>query len=969
MCEPWRPTVPLPPQWAHLRAVPHPTALAEGVNLAATTTVLSGEYSFATVPRGLSGAQAEAAARCCDTVADPRRGFWLGDATGVGKGRTIAAVLGERTHAEGSIGVWVTSSRLLHSEALRDLNATCALPEAAVLDCIDQLAASPEPRRVLLTTYRSLSDVRKRHVLLTALRAASGPTTLVLDEAHAARNTGTAAGRAVCELQERAPQTSVVYSTATAASDVAQIGYMSRLGLWGAGGACRDYDAFVARFAGRGMAVLELIALDLKRRGKYIARTLGGATERVALRSVKLSDEQSALYARCCEFWATWCDGQRVDRLRFFKLLCTALKVPGTVAKARAHLARGRSVIITLQRTCATDDGGHGNVFARAMESACHDPEAARGALAALEPSLPPAPLAHLASALSEYGVVELSGRAAPKVMRARMTRFQAGEARVAITTAAASQGISLHATDGQPSRVHMLLELPWSAEAFTQQCGRSARTGQADAPAYELVVSDLASEARFTSVMIGRLQQMGALTRADAGADYVGAEALAEHCMAARTSRVRLVVELLMARSVAASVFARTGATLADFCREWVFNGTNHTVREAVAPFLDSHRQIFGDISARYGNLGLITYVVYELLRDSFQGCDQHLLAAAARGALSTLRRFPGATLPGGGWSPSAHPRFCPSVRRTVRTLLLCANRPGCALYGLPRDALELVCRHAAEADSERFGVDEAAVPALHSLLGCEGAARVLTSSDTKAMLNAYVAVPPAAQAALWRLMEQATQLMPVPVFGRGQVGVVALRDHVLGARAADMDLRCKVTRLRADGEYDIRIAATVVHAPPADPLPGWLRDDRVCAYGVTQGTAADAPRAFVIVYPRRSRLADRLQLWYPGRPHATRAASGKHALVREAGLQRLTWVDPGAVLPADWRATWEAQRQRHFEERARLASTMRADLFCMTERALASVQGDDATVLRCTPPAVPTAFTCLVRDMERTW
>jgi hypothetical protein len=107
---------------------------------------------------------------------------------------------------------------------------------------------------------------------------------LIFDECHKAKGIDpskmdsktktTATARAVVAVQERMPKARVVYVSATGASDIKQMAYMTRLGLWGPGTAFPSPKAFCDTLGKTGVGGMELVAMDLKARGLFLARSL-----------------------------------------------------------------------------------------------------------------------------------------------------------------------------------------------------------------------------------------------------------------------------------------------------------------------------------------------------------------------------------------------------------------------------------------------------------------------------------------------------------------------------------------------------------------------------------------------------------------------------------------------------------------------------------------------------------------------
>ena len=98
---------------------------------------------------------------------------------------------------------------------------------------------------------------------------------VLFDECHKAKNLlpspnggqSSQTARAVVELQEALPRARVVYCSATGASSVKNMAYMTRLGLWGEETAFGDFAAFAHAIDKAGVGAMELVALDMKQRG------------------------------------------------------------------------------------------------------------------------------------------------------------------------------------------------------------------------------------------------------------------------------------------------------------------------------------------------------------------------------------------------------------------------------------------------------------------------------------------------------------------------------------------------------------------------------------------------------------------------------------------------------------------------------------------------------------------------------
>lgn len=250
----------------------------------------------------------------CDTAVRFRKGWFLGDGTGAGKGRQVAGVLLDNWLKGRRRAVWISKSDKLLEDAQRDWRA---LGQEPLL--IQPLARFRQgtPIRldqgILFTTYATLrSDARENRVSrvqqIVDWLGSDFDGVIVFDESHAMQNAGggksdrgdsapSQQGRAGLRLQHALPDARVLYVSATGATTVENLAYAQRLGLWG--GADFPFDKrtdFVAAIEAGGVAAMEVLARDLKALGLYSARSLSYEGVEYELVEHKLTPDQVRIY-------------------------------------------------------------------------------------------------------------------------------------------------------------------------------------------------------------------------------------------------------------------------------------------------------------------------------------------------------------------------------------------------------------------------------------------------------------------------------------------------------------------------------------------------------------------------------------------------------------------------------------------------------------------------------------------------
>ena len=231
-----------------------------------------------------------------------RHGFLLADGAGVGKGRTQAAIILDAWLQGHQKALWVSASADLLADAKRDLEAVstsmAGLPRLdTMLTALTQVPLSDVikmPRGVLFASYALLARPgRLAQVLAWCQARKPFQGVLSLDESHRAKAAGsTGAGAAVLKLQAEMPLARVVYASATSATEIHNMQYLIRLGLWGAGTPYASFNDFRDEMQAGGAAAKELLPLHLKMCGALVSRQLSYDGVTVMVSTHRLTAEQ-----------------------------------------------------------------------------------------------------------------------------------------------------------------------------------------------------------------------------------------------------------------------------------------------------------------------------------------------------------------------------------------------------------------------------------------------------------------------------------------------------------------------------------------------------------------------------------------------------------------------------------------------------------------------------------------------------
>jgi hypothetical protein len=193
-----------------------------------------------------------------------RQGYFLGDGTGAGKGRQLAGLLMDQWLRGNRRHIWLSENAALQCDAVRDWEALGGIaPDIQPISRFKPDGKIQLEQGILFASYATLRSAGGGRTRLQQILDWCGPDfdgLILFDEAHAmggvaggegrfGATKGSQQGVAGVELQNRLPRARVVYASATGATDINNLAYAVRLGLWGRGPSSRTVVPSPSGFA------------------------------------------------------------------------------------------------------------------------------------------------------------------------------------------------------------------------------------------------------------------------------------------------------------------------------------------------------------------------------------------------------------------------------------------------------------------------------------------------------------------------------------------------------------------------------------------------------------------------------------------------------------------------------------------------------------------------------------------------
>lgn len=319
------------------------------------------------------------------------RGFFIGDGTGVGKGRTISGILLDNWNKGRKKAIWISKNNDLFKDSKEFITDVFGNSDMLIQFAGGDKAAKAlsADKGILYATYPTIAkkynDIDSNLNKIIEWCGKDFDGVIVFDEAHMMANAGgkeTSRGSskpsdtaiAGMLLQDALPNARIVYSSATGATEVENLKYAERLGLWGEGTSFTNSNDFVSKIKSGGIAVLEMVAQTMKQNGVYLARSLsfdGVVYDKIVH---KLTAQQKDMYNTAAEAWQIVLQninkaldltkqggtgGRRGDVMgafwksnqSFFNQLMVSMQTPSVIKDIEKQLEKGNSCVIQLVGT------------------------------------------------------------------------------------------------------------------------------------------------------------------------------------------------------------------------------------------------------------------------------------------------------------------------------------------------------------------------------------------------------------------------------------------------------------------------------------------------------------------------------------------------------------------------------------------------------------------------------------------
>lgn len=318
-----------------------------------------------------------------------RKGYFIGDGTGVGKGRQLSGIIMDNFLQGRDRAIWISNSANLYEDAIRDWTDLGGKKDDVLNFSKFKLGQDIKAERgIMFSTYDTIKmekDAKSRLKDLERWLGKDFDGVICFDEAH---NMANATGRqgkrgrtkpsakalAGIKLQQMFPKARIVYASATGATDISDYAYLERLGLWGPGTAFHNAEDFTSKISTGGLAAMELVARDMKSMGVYMARSISYDDVKYDTLQHDLNPMQTEIYNTMSRAWQTVY--QNISKAleitgankngnargaahsvfystqqRFYNQIITSMAMPSVIEDMRKELANGRSCILQIVNT------------------------------------------------------------------------------------------------------------------------------------------------------------------------------------------------------------------------------------------------------------------------------------------------------------------------------------------------------------------------------------------------------------------------------------------------------------------------------------------------------------------------------------------------------------------------------------------------------------------------------------------